>query len=158
DQPQGLAFDSKGNLYAASSFGYVDRITPGGVVSTFASGFSIPVGLAFDGGDNLYVANNTNGTVSKVTPGGVVSTFATGFNSAQYLAFDANGNLFVPEYLSGTISMVGPGGGSATVFASGLPGAEAVAFAPAVAAVTVPEPSTLLLAGVGIAGLCGYGW
>jgi hypothetical protein len=42
-------------------------VTP--TVSTFASGFSDPFGLAFDAAGNLFVSNDT-GTVDKVTPGG----------------------------------------------------------------------------------------
>ena len=78
--------------------GTVSKVTPAGVVSTFASGFNGPDGLAFDAAGNLYVANddaNFNGIVSKVTPAGVVSTFASGFNSPEGLAFDAAGNLYV---------------------------------------------------------------
>ena len=66
-----------------------------GDVSTFASGFNGPDGLAFDAAGNLYVANQCNGTVSEVTPAGVVSTFASGFNQPCGLAFDAAGNLYV---------------------------------------------------------------
>ena len=57
----------------------MSEVTPAGVVSTFATGFNIPVGLAFDAAGNLYVANTGDNTVSKVTPAGVVSTFASGF-------------------------------------------------------------------------------
>ncbi len=63
-------------------------MTPAGVVSTFASGFKQPDGLAFDSAGNLYVANTDAGTVNAVTPAGVVSTFATGFNNPYGLAFD----------------------------------------------------------------------
>ncbi len=67
----------------------VSEVTPAGVVSTFASGFDDPDGLAFDAAGNLYVANYGNNTVSEVTPAGVVSTFASGFNEPDGLAFDA---------------------------------------------------------------------
>ena len=39
-------------------------------VSTFASGFNDPAGLAFDAAGNLYVANSGDDTVSEVTPAG----------------------------------------------------------------------------------------
>ena len=82
----GLAFDAAGNLFVANaSDGTVSKVTPGGTVSTFASGFTDPMALACDAAGNLYVANNIfNGrdknlsTISEVTPAGVVSTFATG--------------------------------------------------------------------------------
>ncbi len=45
--PGGLAFDSAGNLYAADSGdGTVDKVTPAGTVSTYASGFNDPVAVA----------------------------------------------------------------------------------------------------------------
>ena len=70
----------------------MNKITPGGVVSTFATGLNGPTGLAFDSSGNLYVANYDNGsgtTISKITPGGTVSTFATGLNGSEGLAFDS---------------------------------------------------------------------
>jgi DNA-binding beta-propeller fold protein YncE len=126
-------------------------VTPGGAVSTFATGFNIATGLAFDSSGNLYVANSTNnndtsGYISKVTSGGVVSTFATGFNHPQGLAFDGSGNLYAGEYYTGTVSRVGQGGGTATLFATGLSGTESLAFAPATA---VPEPASIVLVLIG---------
>jgi hypothetical protein len=146
-----LAFDSSGNLYVASEQGHdIDKITPGGVISTFATGFLTATGLAFDGNGNLYVGNSTystspNSTVDKITPAGVVSTFATGFVRPEGLAFDGSGNLYVAECYSGTISTVGPGGGTATLFASGFSGTESIAFYPPTFASAVPEPASVLL-------------
>ena len=47
--PSGLVFDASGNLYVANSGGNtVERFTPGGAASVFAStGLSGPSGLAF---------------------------------------------------------------------------------------------------------------
>ena len=89
------------------------------MVSTFASGFNSPDGLAFDAAGNLYVANAGNNTVSKVTPAGVVSTFASGFNDPVGLAFDAAGNLYVANDGNDTVSKVTPAGVVST-FASGF--------------------------------------
>ena len=52
--------------------------TPDGtpIVSTFASGLSIPLGVAVDAAGNLYVSND--GTVSEVSPAGKVSPFVAG--------------------------------------------------------------------------------
>ena len=83
----------------------MSEVTPAGAVSTFASGFNVPDGLAFDSAGNLYVANYGNNTVSEVTPAGVVSTFASGFNEPVGLAFDA-GNLYVANSGSNTVSEV----------------------------------------------------
>lgn len=47
-------------------------------VTTVATGFQLPNGLAVDREGNLFVADLSAGTVSKVTPGGTVSVFASG--------------------------------------------------------------------------------
>jgi hypothetical protein len=128
--PEGMAFDSAGNMYVANySNNTVSKVTPAGVVSTFATGFSGPDGVAFDAAGNLYVSNGTAGTVSKVTPGGTVSLFASGFSLPNGLAFDAAGNLYVANTSSsnGTVSKVTPGG-TVSTFASGFANAMALAF------------------------------
>src|SRR2546430_1764071 len=52
--PVGLAFDTGSNLYVANlSNNTVSKITPGGVVSTFATVGAAPYGLAFDLAGNL---------------------------------------------------------------------------------------------------------
>jgi DNA-binding beta-propeller fold protein YncE len=76
------------------------------VVSTFASGFWDPYGLAFDASGNLYVANAGNDTISEVTPAGAVSQFATGFTIPVELAFDASGNLYVANADADTVSEI----------------------------------------------------
>jgi sugar lactone lactonase YvrE len=126
NDPVFMAFDSSGNLYVSQQAGTtVNKITPGGVVSTFATGLSGPTGLAFDTSGNLYVANYNNGsgtTVSKITPGGSVSTFATGLNGPEGLAFDSSGNLYVGNLSHNTgttVSKIAPGG-SVSTFATGL--------------------------------------
>src|SRR5262249_29238400 len=92
----GMTFDSKGNLYVGDWYdNAVYKITPAGVVSTYATGIQTPDGLAFDRSGNLYVASEKGNYVDKITPGGVVSTFATGFNVPVGLAFDSSGNLYV---------------------------------------------------------------
>ncbi|MGC4073041.1 MAG: matrixin family metalloprotease [Nibricoccus sp.] len=88
--PTGLARDSSGNLYVADTANStIRKITPAGVVSTFAglptiSGlkdgtgtdawFNHPQAIAVDGSNNLYVADTGNAAIRKITPGGVVTT------------------------------------------------------------------------------------
>ena len=80
----------------------IERFTPGGVGSVFAStNLHFPIGLAFDGAGNLYAANNGNSTIAKFTPGGVGSVFAdTNFSGPFGLAFDQAGNLYASDNLN----------------------------------------------------------
>ncbi len=96
----GMILDGTGNFYASvdddnANEGSIIKITPAGVRSTVASGFSRPRGLAFDGAGNFYVADLDRGNVTKITPAGGQSTFAGPFNYPTGIAFDANGNLYV---------------------------------------------------------------
>ena len=84
------------NLFAADG-GDIDEFTPNGVLSTFASGLAVPVGLAFDSVGNLFVADEGSGAVYKFTPAGVRTTFASGLAGPFGLAFDSAGNLFVAD-------------------------------------------------------------
>jgi len=88
--PSGIAIDSTGNLFVASTgFGTLRKITPAGVVTTLAgkSGnfgandgvaanarFSAPNGLAIDRSGNIFVADYSNNVVRQVTPTGVTTT------------------------------------------------------------------------------------
>src|SRR6266699_4860467 len=60
NQPQQLAIDKSGNLYASTADNTVVKFTQDGSPSVFASGLSIPIGMAFDSAGNLYVANDGN--------------------------------------------------------------------------------------------------
>ena len=103
NSPEGIAFDSNGNLFIADRDNQVIRkITTAGVVSVFAGAvgvtgaangsatvarFHTPIRLAIDGSNNLYVADRDNARIRKITPAGVVSTIAgstAGSGSTQF--------------------------------------------------------------------------
>ena len=108
------------NLFVSLySSGQISAFTPTGAQSTFASGLSQPLGLAFDQAGNLYEADANSGNIYKFTPGGAQSTFASGLNRPVGLAFNNAGNLFVANSGSNQIVEITPGGVS-SVFASGL--------------------------------------
>ena len=114
DSCRGYSTSSRRTFSANANDGTVSEVTPTGTVSTFAVGFSAPIGLAFDAADNLYVANQSSGTVSKVPPpAGSVSLFASGFSAPIGLAFDAADNLYVANQSSVSLFASGfsePGG------------------------------------------------
>ncbi|TSD67054.1 hypothetical protein FFF34_006550 [Inquilinus sp. KBS0705] len=119
-------FDSNGNLFVADKGNnLIRKITPAGVVSTFAgngsagyangtgtsASFNTPAAIAIDGSNNLYVADYGNNTIRKITSAGVVTAYAGSgvagyingdvstaqFNKPNGIAVDAAGNVYVAE-------------------------------------------------------------
>ena len=90
--PNGLAFDSAGNLFIADqNNNMVLKVTTDGTLSIFAgngtygaptpgpatsSSMAYPWGLAVDAADNVYIGDSFNYVVYKVTPDGTLSVFA----------------------------------------------------------------------------------
>ena len=139
--PNGVAVDSGGNVYVGDSDNHtIRKITPDGVVSTFAgtalsSGktdgtgaaarFKNPRGVAVDSSDNVYVGDTSNHTIRKITPDGVVSTFAgtaeisgnadgpgtaASFTYPNGVAVDSSGNVYVADTYNHTIRKITPDG------------------------------------------------
>ena len=73
---RGVAVNANGYIYVASTSGIITRISPDGSGSDFATGFSNPVGLAFDNSGDLYVAT-LSPAIFRIDTNGVVTTFAT---------------------------------------------------------------------------------
>jgi len=126
----GGVIDSAGNIYIANkSQNIVNKVTPSGVVTTFASGFNKPQGIVLDPDGNFFVTEEFR--VRKVTSAGVVTTLAgsgtfgsvdgTGtsasFSSLWGIAIDSDRNLYVTDYHK--IRKVTPGGVVTTIAGSG---------------------------------------
>ena len=134
--PDGVAVDASGNVYVADSGNNeIRKITPGGLVSTFAgsstaghndgqgtsASFSSPTGVAFDASGNLYVADYGNNMIRIITPGGLVSTLAGSITGGQVdgqgslasfqgptsIFVDASNNIYIADYGNNAIRKIG---------------------------------------------------
>jgi sugar lactone lactonase YvrE len=130
--PTDLAIDSSGNLYVADELNNsVRKITPSGVVTTYATGFYFHEGITVDTIGNVYVADSGNHTVKMISPTGAVTTLAGSsgnrgtadgfrtdarFDSPSGLAVDEAGNVYVADRFNGAIRKIAPSG-DVTTFA-----------------------------------------
>jgi DNA-binding beta-propeller fold protein YncE len=141
----GELFAVAGNL--GTGHGVVVRINPvTGVVTTLATGFKLPNGLAINKQGNLFVTDLLAGTVSKVTPKGSVSIFASGpllvpvFIPAIGLSLGPNDLVFGDDGEALYVSNIGKGtvvrieigedgnAGAMANFATGIRGPDGMAF------------------------------
>lgn len=92
DKPNDVLFDPDGNLYISETSNKIRRVTPGGIISTFAgtgspgytgenvpavtAKLSDPVGMVFDNSGNLYFSCNGNYRIRKISTDGLISTVA----------------------------------------------------------------------------------
>lgn len=141
-----IVADPAGNLYVSDRFNSVIRkITPAGVVSTFAGSgvrghvdgppnvaqFNVPQRMGADPVGNVYILDTGDSRIRKITPDGLVSTLAgtgsPGFSDgpaaeAQFsgdilgITADALGNLYVMDAGNRRIRQVSPDGLVSTLF------------------------------------------
>ena len=135
--PWGVAVDVSGNVYVADAVnGAIRKISPSGLVSTIAGGFSGPHGIAVDTSGNVYVADTNNNIIKKITPSGVVSTLAGStvgyldgigtsakFNMPYGIAVDKSGNVYVTDQKNYKIRKITPSGVVSTLAGSTAGGA-----------------------------------
>ena len=133
DEPEGLAFDSSGDLWVANYSGnslveFAPRQlatgspAPTAVISSDTSGsLDEPEGLAFDSSGDLWVANYNSSTLVEYTPDELATGAPTpaitispdrsgSLDAPDDLAFDPSGDLWVANYNSNTVVEYSPGG------------------------------------------------
>jgi uncharacterized protein (TIGR03437 family) len=123
--PQGLRFDSDGNLYIADRSNHrIRRVTPGGVISTVigdgvarlagdngpatSASITLPADIAIDATNTLYVSDTSSGRIRVVNRQGNITALAGGGRSFTdggageaflvspvSMAFDSRGGLVI---------------------------------------------------------------
>ncbi|MNR94389.1 Serine/threonine-protein kinase PknD [compost metagenome] len=174
NRPNGLCVDSQDNLYVADAENHrIRKITPGGIVSTWAGStlgfndgngtsaqFNYPLGLAIDAAQNLYVADSSGLRIRTISPTRDVATLAgtglSGFqdgpaSSATFLApFALSVGPDGSVYVSDLLRVRRIKGGQVTTVAGGMmpgsvdgPGAQAQFFL-AYGSLFLPDGSLLV--------------
>jgi sugar lactone lactonase YvrE len=126
NNPRGLVIDASNNLDVGDTGNNaIRKISPGGLVTTFATGFSFGCcggAITIDKQGNLYVADPGSNTIKRVTASGIVQTLigsgAAGsgagegiqasFQSPNGIAIGPDGSIIISDTGNGTIRKTTP--------------------------------------------------
>ena len=116
---EGVAVDPEENVYVTDFADYyispdnaVRKITPGGVVSTIATGFYEPYGIAADRSGHLFMSDKSAGIIYELTENGTnwdLSEIAQIYQPTG-IAVDPFGNVYVSESANVAIAEISPVG------------------------------------------------
>ncbi len=150
--PTDVALGPDGNLYVADTLNHsIRRVTPGGVVTTFAGNgtpgaanglgavarFNAPEGIAVDAAGWVYVGDTGNHKVRKISPAGNVEDFigtgspdlingtggSVALDSPRGIAVDpANGDVYVADTGNHCIRRAAAASATVTFAGNGAPG------------------------------------
>ncbi len=129
-QPDGLAFDSAGDLFIANFTANTVSVVPAAsgtifgvsvtanVLSVIASGLSGPAGLSFNSAGDLFIANSTASSISvmpiasgtifgvSVTANTLASVVTSGLSIPNGLSFNLAGDLFIANNSGNSVSVM----------------------------------------------------
>jgi sugar lactone lactonase YvrE len=154
--PNGLAVDSNGHLYAANTGdNTISKFdSSGNFLATISSNLYGPTGLTFDSTGNLFASQYHGNWISKFDTSDrfqIRLGSSASLSYAKGMAFDSSGNLYAASS-NGYLSKFDPSGSQLYRIQSGFSTPNYIAFHDGLTS-TVPEPSSWILAGIGIIAL-----
>jgi len=145
----GVAYDSQGNLYASYVSGDINKTTPQGVTTRFASGLDSPRGMFIDPLGNVFVVvgnvlgpPNSGAVLEFSQDGQSEGTVANGFNSPFNVLVTLEGDIWVSDFGGGKVDVVFAGSGEKISVGFGFDRPLGLALAPDGSTVYVSDYGT----------------
>jgi sugar lactone lactonase YvrE len=128
NKPLGMTSDASGNLYVVESDHRIRKVTPAGIVTTFAgnglnnlvngiginAGIGNPTDITIDKTGNLFIIDTDSGTIRKISADATVSSYTDALTHDpisyryQNIAVDGSENIFLTDVANRLIKIVKP--------------------------------------------------